>query len=65
MESIESLNTALDKYTGTLVLVSHDRELISSLATRVIELKPGGKVVDFRGNYEDYLASSSSELAAA
>ena len=62
MESIESLNGALEKYTGTLVFVSHDREFVSSLATRVIELKPGeaGKpatVVDFRGNYEDYLAS--------
>ena len=41
MESIESLNTALDKYTGTLIFVSHDREFVSSLATRIIELKPG------------------------
>ena len=41
MESIESLNTALDKYPGTLVFVSHDREFVSSLATRIIELKPG------------------------
>jgi ATPase subunit of ABC transporter with duplicated ATPase domains len=65
MESIESLNTALDKYTGTLVLVSHDRELISSLATRVVELKADGRVVDFRGGYEEYLASRSPELAAA
>jgi len=40
MESIESLNTALDRYTGTLVFVSHDREFVSSLATRIIELRP-------------------------
>jgi ATPase subunit of ABC transporter with duplicated ATPase domains len=66
MESIESLNTALDKYTGTLVFVSHDREFVSSLATRVIELKPGAKpgdpavVVDFQGNYEDFLADAST-----
>jgi len=65
MESIESLNTALDKYSGTLVFVSHDREFVSSLATRVIELKPGREVVDFRGSYEDYLASASPVLAAA
>jgi ATPase subunit of ABC transporter with duplicated ATPase domains len=65
MESIESLNTALDKYTGTLVFVSHDREFVSSLATRIIELKPGGVVVDFRGSYEDYLESAGAELAAA
>ena len=38
MESIESLNTALEKYTGTLIFVSHDREFVSSLATQVIEL---------------------------
>jgi ATPase subunit of ABC transporter with duplicated ATPase domains len=69
MESIESLNTALDKYTGTLVFVSHDREFVSSLATRIVELRPsaGGaaKVIDFRGNYEDYLASAGAEMAAA
>jgi ATPase subunit of ABC transporter with duplicated ATPase domains len=65
MESIESLNTALDKYTGTLVLVSHDRELISSLATRVVELKPDGTAVDFRGGYEEYLTATGTELAAA
>jgi ATPase subunit of ABC transporter with duplicated ATPase domains len=65
MESIESLNGALDKYPGTLVFVSHDREFVSSLATRVIELKPNGDFVDFRGSYEDYLATETVELAAA
>ncbi len=57
MESIESLNTALDKYTGTLVFVSHDREFVSSLATRVIELKSDKTFVDYRGGYEEYLAA--------
>ena len=56
MESIESLNAALEKYTGTLIFVSHDREFVSSLATRIVEMKPEG-VVDFKGNYEDYLRS--------
>lgn len=56
MESIESLNSALEQYTGTLIFVSHDREFVSSLATRIIELKPDG-VTDFKGNYEDYLGS--------
>ena len=70
MESIESLNTALDKYTGTLVFVSHDREFVSSLATRIIELRPGKKpgdpatVVDFQGSYEDFLESAGSVVAA-
>jgi len=61
MESIESLNTALEDYPGTLIFVSHDREFVSSLATRIIELTPQG-IVNFRGNYEDYL---QSERAAA
>jgi ATPase subunit of ABC transporter with duplicated ATPase domains len=70
MESIESLNTALDKYPGTLVFVSHDREFVSSLATRIIELRPGeagapASVVDYHGTYEEYLAGASAALAAA
>ena len=56
MESIEALNTALDKYKGTLFFVSHDREFVSSIATRILEIKPSG-IVDYTGNYEDYLAS--------
>jgi ATPase subunit of ABC transporter with duplicated ATPase domains len=56
MESIESLNLALENYPGTLIFVSHDREFVSSLATRIIEMKPEG-IVDFSGNYEDYLRS--------
>ena len=64
MESIESLNTALDKYPGTLVFVSHDREFVSSLATRIIELKPDGTAVDFKGSYEEYLAGKPEALAA-
>ncbi|SNR74275.1 ATPase components of ABC transporters with duplicated ATPase domains [Methylobacillus rhizosphaerae] len=60
MESIEALNTALDKYKGTLFFVSHDREFVSSLATRIIEIKADG-IVDFSGNYEDYLTSQGVE----
>ena len=60
MESIEALNTALDKYKGTLFFVSHDREFVSSIATRIIEIKADG-IVDFTGNYEDYLASQGIE----
>lgn len=59
MESIESLNLALENYPGTLIFVSHDREFVSSLATRIIELTPDG-VVNFSGSYEDYLASQGT-----
>ena len=54
MESIEALNLALENYPGTLLFVSHDREFVSSLATRIIELSPTG-VTNFSGSYEEYL----------
>ncbi|BAL26804.1 ABC-F family ATPase [Azoarcus sp. KH32C] len=61
MESIESLNTGLEKFTGTLVFISHDREFVSSLATRIIEIKLDGRIIDYRGTYEEYLASQGLE----
>ncbi|MGL4857347.1 MAG: ABC-F family ATPase [Plesiomonas sp.] len=54
MESIESLNLALENYKGTLFFVSHDRQFVSSLATRIIELTPEG-IQDFNGTYDEYL----------
>lgn len=60
MESIESLNIALDRYNGTLIFVSHDREFVSSLASRILEVKEG-RVIDFKGTYEEYLASQGIE----
>ena len=63
MESIEALNLALENYEGTLIFVSHDREFVSSLATRVIEMTPEG-VVDFRGTYDEYLQYRGLEKAA-
>jgi ATPase subunit of ABC transporter with duplicated ATPase domains len=62
MESIESLNTALDKFKGTLIFVSHDREFVSSLATRIIDIRPvdngaPARIVDYRGTYDEYLVS--------
>jgi ATPase subunit of ABC transporter with duplicated ATPase domains len=56
MEAIEALNLALEHYEGTLIFVSHDREFVSSLATRVIEIKDQ-TLIDFQGSYEEYLAS--------
>lgn len=61
MESIESLNGALAKYEGTLVFVSHDREFVSSLATRIFDVKGDGRVIDYRGTYDDYLTSQGLE----
>jgi ATPase subunit of ABC transporter with duplicated ATPase domains len=56
MESIEALNLALENYPGTLVFVSHDREFVSSLATRIIDMQPSG-LIDFHGSYDEYLRS--------
>ena len=61
MESIEALNSGLEKFPGTLVFVSHDREFVSSLATRVLEVRGDGSIVDYLGGYEDYLASQGVE----
>ena len=61
MESIESLNMALEKYPGTLIFVSHDREFVSSLATRIIDMENEG-VVDFQGSYEEYLQSKGIDI---
>lgn len=56
MESIEALNLALEHYEGTLIFVSHDREFVSSLANRIIEIKDR-TLNDFHGTYDEYLAS--------
>jgi len=58
MESIESLNLALENYPGTLFFVSHDREFVNSLATRIIEMTPTG-INHYTGTYDEYLASQS------
>ena len=60
MEAIEALNLALTYYEGTLVFVSHDREFVSSLATRIIEIKDQ-QLIDFQGNYEEYLSSQQDK----
>ncbi|WP_413541390.1 ABC-F family ATPase [Plesiomonas shigelloides] len=62
MESIESLNLALENYKGTLFFVSHDRQFVSSLATRIIELTADG-IVDFNGTYDEYLRRQGIESA--
>ncbi|WP_025820023.1 ABC-F family ATPase [Shewanella marina] len=56
MESIESLNNALEMFDGTLIFVSHDRAFVSSLATRIFEIT-ADNVNDFRGTYDELLRS--------
>ena len=56
MESIESLNLALEHYEGTLIFVSHDREFVSSLANCIVEIK-NQQLHLYRGSYDEYLAT--------
>ncbi len=57
MESIESLQMALEKFQGTLFVVSHDREFVNAVANRILEVRGDGSVTDFKGSYDEYLAS--------
>ncbi|HEU4654903.1 MAG TPA: ABC-F family ATPase [Steroidobacteraceae bacterium] len=59
METIESLQIGLEKYPGTLIFVSHDREFVGGLANRILELKSDGTLVDFKGSYDDYVKTQS------
>jgi len=63
MESIEALNLALEHYEGTLIFVSHDREFVSSLANRIIEID-GKQLNDFTGTYDELLASKGEREKA-
>ena len=56
LESIEALQEALEDYQGTLVFVSHDREFVDDLATRVIVLDEKG-LTDWKGAYRDFRAA--------
>ncbi|SON48667.1 ABC-F family ATPase [Vibrio tapetis] len=60
MESIESLNLALENYKGTLFFVSHDRQFVDSLATRVLEIRDN-KIHDFKGTYAEFLKNRGVE----
>ncbi|WP_456452139.1 ABC-F family ATP-binding cassette domain-containing protein [Hydrogenimonas sp.] len=54
LEAIIALGEALYNFKGNVICVTHDRELIDAFANRIIEIKPGGEIVDFAGNYEEY-----------
>ncbi len=55
IEAIDALIAALNAYEGTILLVSHDRHFVSSIATRIVEITPQGPN-DFPGTYNEYLA---------
>jgi ATPase subunit of ABC transporter with duplicated ATPase domains len=63
LESINALNIALQKYDGTVLLVTHDYDVIDEVATRIWHFVSGGKVEDFKGPYADYLAYAQEKAS--
>jgi ATPase subunit of ABC transporter with duplicated ATPase domains len=53
LESINALNIALQKYDGTVLLVTHDEDVLDEVATRIWHFKDG-EIEDFKGNYEEF-----------
>jgi len=62
LESINALNIALQKYTGTVVLVTHDHDLIEEVATRIWHFE-SGHIEDFKGPYEEYAAYAQEKAS--
>jgi ATPase subunit of ABC transporter with duplicated ATPase domains len=68
IESIEGLLEGLKMFKGTIVFVSHDRHVVSELATRIVELRPGAgdaegaEIVDFGGTYDEFLAREGRDF---
>lgn len=64
LEAVSALAEGLSQFPGTVFVVTHDRDLISDVATRVLSFV-NGKVIDFQGTYEEYLHDHPlKELAA-
>ncbi len=57
LESINALNIALQRYQGTVFLVTHDHDLIDEVATRIWHFESDHKITDFKGTYEEYQAA--------
>jgi ATPase subunit of ABC transporter with duplicated ATPase domains len=57
LESINALNIALQRYHGTVLLVTHDHDLIDEVATRIWHFEADHKITDFKGAYEEYQAT--------
>jgi ATP-binding cassette subfamily F protein 3 len=60
----EALEAALAEYPATLFIISHDRYLLNSLATKLLifDGKPGGTADLFEGNYAEYVAQQQQSL---
>src|ERR1700686_2591514 len=57
LESINALNIALQRYQGTVLLVTHDEDLIDEVATRIWHFEGSHQITDFKGAYAEYQAA--------
>lgn len=57
MESIQALNNGLIRFSGVELFSCHDHQFIETTANRIMEIMPGGKLIDKITTYDDYLAS--------
>ncbi len=60
LEAIVALGEGLYNFSGNVICVSHDRELLDAFATRVIELHPDGTYIDFKGTYEQFAEAKAN-----
>ncbi len=65
LAAVEVLEEALRGYTGTLLLISHDRAFLDAIATRIVEIEPGGVLRSFLGSYSDYERRQRGEAPVA
>ncbi|MGB7218468.1 MAG: ATP-binding cassette domain-containing protein [Vicinamibacterales bacterium] len=56
LESINALNVALQKFDGTVLIVTHDEDVMEEVGSRVWHFEPG-VIRDFKGSYEEYVSS--------
>ena len=59
LESINALNFAIQKFEGTVILVTHDEDLVADSANRIWHLE-GGNFTDFKGSYEEFQAVTAT-----
>src|SRR3954471_5316578 len=64
IESLELLEAALQDYTGTLLLVSHDRAFLDNVVTQTLVAEGGGLWKEYAGGYTDYVAQRASSVLA-
>ena len=65
LETLELLESLLDEYPGTLLLVSHDREFLNNVVTSTLVLEGEGQVKEYAGGYDDWLRQRQSEAPPA